>query len=221
MKRSIRYPTATLLATGVLLALVTPALQAQPIYRIIGPDGRVIFSDQPPAANGKTTVLGSGGRADSSSASGALPFELRQIASRFPVTLYSGDNCAPCNNGRALLAGRGIPFAERTVGTPQDGEALQRLSGDTSLPLLMIGGQKIRGFLASEWTQYLDAAGYPASSQLPPGYRNPPPTPLVALPKPAPVEAGQGRADTPSPTLEQPRPAPASNPADNPAGITF
>ena len=220
MKRSIGQHTARRLAIGILSVLAVPVLQAQAIYRITGPDGRVTFSDQPPAPNGKTTVLGSGGRSDSSAASGALPFELRQIASRFPVTLYSGDSCPPCNNGRALLAGRGIPFAERTVTTPQDGEALQRLSGDTSLPFLMIGGQKIRGFLASDWTQYLDAAGYPASSQLPPGYRNPPPTPLVALPKPAPVEAGQGRSDTASPALEQPRP-PASNPADNPAGITF
>lgn len=203
------------------LLVSAPVAQAQAIYRITGPDGRVTFSDQPPPSNGKAAVLGSSARSDSRAATNDLPFELRQSASRFPVTLYSGDSCTPCNHGRALLDERGIPFAERTVTTPQDGEALQRLSGDTSLPFLMIGGQKIRGFLASEWTQYLDAAGYPASSQLPPGYRNPPAAPLVALPKPAPVGSRQDRADTPAPTQDQSLPPPPSSPADNPAGIRF
>ena len=36
---------------------------------------------------------------------------------RFPVTLYTSTNCAPCGAGRTLLASRGIPFSERTVAT--------------------------------------------------------------------------------------------------------
>lgn len=213
----IKHNTARILITSALLVLGVSPLHAQTIYRIVGSDGRVTFSDKPPSSGDQTSALGTGGRAAASdTGSEGLPFELRQIASRFPVTLYSGDNCAPCNSGRALLLGRGIPFAERTVATPRDGEALQRLSGDTSLPFLTIGGQKVRGFLESEWTQFLDAAGYPKSPQLPASYRNPPPAPLLAVPKPAGAAAGAGRA---TPEAERP-PAPVSSP-DNPAGIIF
>ena len=118
-----------------------------------------------------------------------LPYELRQVVQRYPVTLYTRDDCQPCDAGRSLLTTRGVPFAERTVKTNQDNEALQRLTGQNSLPLLTIGSQQVKGFLDSEWTQYLDAAGYPSSSRLPSGYRVPPATPLVAQVPAAPAAA--------------------------------
>src|SRR5690606_9609631 len=111
----------------------------------------------------------------------ALPFELRQVVSRYPVVLYSGNDCAPCNSGRNLLNARGIPYTEKTVTTSEDIEALKRLAGEASLPFLTIGGQRLRGFSDAEWTQYLNAAGYPAQSALPSGYRRAAPSPLVAV----------------------------------------
>ena len=204
----------TLLTIAALLVLAAPALQAQAIYRKVGPDGRVTFSDQPPSSAEKATALSPGGRsASAATGTGALPLELRQVVGKFPVTLYTGDNCEPCNNGRALLAARGIPFSERTVTSSQDVEALQRLSGQNSLPVLTIGGQRLTGFMSSDWNQYLDAAGYPASSQLPSGYRNQPPSPLVASSKPA---------EAPAETAQEPAPPPPPAPTpDNPAGIRF
>ena len=217
MKSTMIQTRSALLAVATLLALAAPALQAQTIYRIVGPDGRVTFSDQPPVSAGKATALSPGGRSASASAataSAAFPLELRQAVSKFPVTLYTGDGCEPCTNGRALLASRGIPFSERTVTTAQDAEALQRLSGQNSLPVLSIGGQRLTGFLSSDWSQYLDAAGYPASSQLPSGYRNPVPTPLVA--PSAPVETPAETAPAAAPP-----PAPPAPTQDNPSGLRF
>lgn len=222
MKRTVIQTRSALLAATALLALAAPSLQAQAIFRIVGPDGRVTFSDQPPAPTEKATALSPSGRAATAAAttSGGLPFELRQIANKYPVTLYTGDGCEPCNTGRAMLTTRGIPFNERTVTTPQDAEVLQRFSGQNSLPVLTIGGQRLNGFWNSEWNQYLDAAGYPPQSRLPTGYRNPPPSPLAPLPKPieAPADAAQANAPAAADTTPLPPPAPA---ADNPAGITF
>lgn len=215
MTRSIRQHPATLAVASILLTLAVSSLQAQPIYRSVGPDGRVSFSDKPPAVNDKATALGADGRNESPAAS-ELPYELRQTVSRYPVTLYSADNCSPCDSGRALLGSRGIPYTERTVNTPQDADALQKLSGDTALPLLTIGGQRLQGYTESEWSQYLDAAGYPKASQLPPAYRPAPATPLVPPPKPIPADT---RPEAARETPPSPR-APAVNP-DNPAGITF
>jgi len=206
---------------ATLLVLASSLAQAQTIYRIVGPDGRVTFSDKAPNNVEKTTTLGAGGRSPLDAAGpGGMPYELRQIANRFPVTLYTGDNCDPCNSGRALLTARGIPFTERTVTTAEDAEALQQLSGgQASLPLITIGGQRVTGFLNSEWTQYLDAAGYPKSSRLPSGYRNPPVTPLAPQPKPQSVAAEEQQAAPVAPVAAPPSVPPAS--PGNPAGITF
>ena len=196
-----------------------PGAQAQTVYRIVGADGRVTFSDKPPVSNDKVTATDRSGRTlDLGGA--ALPFELRQIASRYPVTLYTSANCAPCGSGRTLLGARGIPFAERTVNTPEDAEALGRISGENSLPFFTIGGQKIKGFSDTEWIQFLDAAGYPATSKLPSNYRSAPPAPLVAVQKPNPA----AQADAGSDAAKVPTPTPAArvdNNNSNPAGIRF
>lgn len=205
-------------ALMALAALAMPGAHAQTVYRIVGADGRVTFSDKPPVTADKVTATDRTGKSlDLSGA--ALPFELRQIVNRFPVTLYTSTNCGPCASGRALLSGRGIPFTERTVNTAEDAESLTRISGENSLPFLTIGGQKIKGFSDSEWVQFLDAAGYPATSKLPTAYRNSPATPLVAVQKPAPVAQADASQNAPARATVAP-PAPVDNSA-NPAGIKF
>lgn len=219
--QSKRRPTLAfyaLVATGVLL-LTAGQAQAQTIYRVVGADGKVTFSDQPPAASAKATATAAAGTSMGANAGAALPFALRQVVSQYPVTLYSADNCAPCNAGRALLSTRGIPFTEKTVNSAEDAQALQRISGESSLPFLTIGGQQIKGYSDSEWTQFLNAAGYPQSSALPASYRNPAATPLVAVQKAGtPAPTGAARVVPPAPA--QPS-APAPDPSANPAGIKF
>lgn len=206
------------------LALVSTVLAApvfaQGVYRIVGPDGKVTFSDQPPPQSTPQRSSGaSPSGAVSAGASGSqLPYELRQVSSRFPVTLYTSRECAPCNSGRNLLNARGIPYVEKTVETVQDGEALKRLSGENALPFLTIGGQQIKGYSDGEWTQFLTAAGYPKQSALPSNYRRPAASPLVSTANPAaPGRPAQNSNDAPNVPAEVPvTPAP-----DNPAGIRF
>ena len=201
-------------ATGALLATAT---QAQQVHRIVGPDGKVTFSDRAPEdKKAQSTVLStaSGGAASNP----ALPSELRQIASRFPVTLYTGESCSPCQQARQLLVQRGVPFTERSVNTNDDLDALRRLSGESALPFGTIGGQQLVGFSDAEWIQYLDAAGYPKQSQLPSNYRQPAPTPLVAA---KPVEAAPAAAPKAPARPTPPPPANDGPTPSNPAGIRF
>ena len=194
--------------------------QAQSVYRIVAPDGKVTFSDRAPETS--AAGVSSSARAPASAASaGELPYEMRQVAERFPVTLYTGDNCAPCNSARNMLFQRGIPFTERTVNTNEDIKALQRLSGTNNLPYGTIGGQQLVGFSQAEWMQYLDAAGYPKKSSLPSNYRNSPASPLVAVKTveaapqaEAPAAANPAQRVTPAATTSRPTPS-------NPAGIKF
>lgn len=209
----------TINALVVLAAsLLSPAVQGQTVYRIVGPDGKVTFSDKPPPPASESKVSEANASSGGASASQGLPFELRQVATKYPVILYTGDNCAPCHAGRSMLTSRGIPFSEKTVTTNEDTEALQRLSGDNSLPFMTIGSQQLKGFSDAEWTQFLNAAGYPTSSALPPSYRRPSPTPLVRV---AAAPAAPAASAAPA-TGTNPRPAPRTvQPANNPAGIRF
>ncbi len=212
-------------ALGALLVLAAGIFhstsQAQAVYRIVGPDGKVTFSDQPPPASSKAKVTAAAADGSKGVASASLPFELRGVASKYPVTLYSGENCNPCASARSLLTTRGIPFTEKTVTTSEDAQALQRLSGDTSLPFLTIGSQQLKGFSDAEWTQFLDAAGYPKSSVLPATYRQAAATPLVTVSAP-PAEAPVARRAATRPAADSPDTQVAPPPAaDNPSGIRF
>jgi glutaredoxin len=192
-------------------------VQAQQLYRIVGPDGKVTFSDTPPpaASNAKVTA-GRGGKfaADGPTGNPSLPSELRAVATRYPVTLYTSKDCGPCGNARNMLSNRGVPFTEKLIESNQDIEALQRLSGENSLPFATIGAQQLKGYSDQEWSQYLDAAGYPKTSVLPANFRNPAPTPMVA--RAAPTPAAPVPEAAPAPRAAAPAPAPA-----NPAGIKF
>ncbi|WP_198972446.1 glutaredoxin family protein [Xylophilus sp. ASV27] len=204
-------PTRTPHIAVLLLCALGAGAQAQQVFRIVGPDGRVTFSDRPDApAQARVAPLSPRAGAP---ATAHLPYELKQVADRYPVTLYSTSDCEPCASARALLNARGVPFAEKTVTTPEDSAALKRISGDTSLPFATLGAQQLKGFSSAEWNQYLDAAGYPKQSQLPANYQASAPTPLVArrsAPAPAPAQR------TEAPAAPAPVPAPA-----NPAGIRF
>jgi len=203
--------------SGLVVIMLAGAAFAQPVYRSVDKSGKIVFSDQPPSAGSPAaTAPSSGGNAGSDA---PLPYELRQVVQRYPVTIYTGDDCGPCGSGRSLLIARGVPFDERTVKTPDDIAALQRLSGQTGLPLLTIGSQQLKGFADADWSQYLDAAGYPTSSQLPSGFRNAAARPLVA--QQAAVAPSTGAAPR-SAAAADAVPAPSSEPTpSNPAGIKF
>jgi glutaredoxin len=208
MMRPTLFTTALACAALALAA----STHAQTVYRIVGPDGKVSFSDQPPPPASKakvTTAAPGGGGANNAS----LPFELKEIAQRYPVTLYTGANCSPCASARNLLTARGVPFTERTVNSNEDAAALQSISGDASLPFGTIGSQQLKGFSDVEWTQYLDAAAYPKTSVLPASYKSAAPRPLVAS------KAATEPAKPASPATDA---APAlTAPNRSPTGIQF
>lgn len=190
----------------ILAAVWFTALPAQALYKVVGPDGKITYTDRPPVStDNRVQPVNSGGTVSNDV---ALPFELRQATQRYPVTLYSGADCPPCDAGRQLLRQRGIPFSEKLVTSVDDNAALQRLTGAASLPALTVGAQVVRGWQREEWTSYLDAAGYPKESRLPANFPLGRAEPLTekreSTPAPAP------RPAAPAPTEAPPAPPPAS-----------
>jgi glutaredoxin len=152
-----------------------------------------------------------------------MPFELRRAVENFPVTLYTGLNCTPCDAGKALLSSRGVPFIEKTIDTQADINALKARNLGDQLPVLNVGNRTIKGFETEQWEAALNFASYPITAQLPPAYKNPSATPLVAAPASqtsADPNPAQATSANPTPAPTAPTTTPANN-ANNPAGIRF
>ncbi|MEY4766064.1 MAG: hypothetical protein RI907_2737 [Pseudomonadota bacterium] len=200
--------TAALALVGLMTSLPTPVWA---LYKVVGPDGRVTYTDRPePAA--KASKLRTPDRKGDGTA--GLPYALQQAATRYPVVLLTSQPCAPCQSGRDWLRARGIPFQEMTVNTSEDTQALKRLSGSDQVPVLRVGSQVLSGYQTQEWASYLDLAGYPASAQLPASYVWPEAQPLAGgKPKAADDDA---RANRPSPSAPPP-----FEPEDAPRGFRF
>lgn len=188
--------------------LAFAALAAHAQYKVVDPDGRITYTDRPPAdAAGRVSSLGRGAAAAAATAAdGGLPFELRQIAARYPVTLYTGENCPPCDSARQMLQQRGVPYVERRIDSVEDQQALERLVGGRSIPSLTVGLQPLRGYYVNDWTSFLDAAGYPRESKLPKTWQPPPVTPLTERTPPragAPASAPTARATPRAPAAPE------------------
>lgn len=205
------------LLCGLLLAGACASAAAQ--YKVVAPDGRVTYTDRPPAdASLRIIEIGRKPQAAEPAPTSPLPAELQRTASRFPVTLFSAASCAPCDSGRELLRQRGVPYTERQIVSNDDVAALERTVGGRTVPSLTVGGQALRGYSAADWTSYLDAAGYPRESRLPRGWSAPAPTPLVARTT-GPVAAAAPDAPPAAPAAT---PVASDTGADgNPSGIRF
>ena len=168
------------LTSLAMVCLFSDNASAQ-LYKWVGADGKVTYSDNPPPAGAKQlSTKASGGE----SSGVPLPEDLAAAVSKNPVTLYTGATCAPCNEGRTLLKQLGVPFSEKTVSSNDDLDKLKKVSGETQLPLLVISNSKFRGFNHADWRVALSSAGYPETNKLPKTYRYPAAEPAAPAPPP-------------------------------------
>lgn len=208
------FATVATLAALAVLATASSQAGAQQLYKWVGPDGKVTYSDTAPPSTAKQierkpiTVGNAGG--------GDLPFELREAVKINPVTLYAGPNCVPCDAGRALLTTRGIPFSEKTVTTNNDMAKLREIGGDLRMPLLVVGRSRQSGYEESTWADALTQAGYPETSRLPKTYRPQPAQAAAPLPPAKPLAPADSEQTAAIPTRSDP--APISN---APPGFRF
>ena len=197
---------ASRLLFPLILFLMCVTAQAQ-VYKWVDADGKVTYSDVPPPKSAVKVETKSFSSSDQSNV--ALPFELAQAVKNMPVTFYSSGKCSPCDDARNFLKQNGIPFAEKTITSNADVEKLNKISGGTQLPVLMVGKTKMTGFNFTDWRSSLTQAGYPESNTLPADYQFPAPQPA------APIVAAPTNTNTTQ------TPTPSEQPARDPNGFQF
>ncbi len=176
---------------AALLLLCAGVAGAQ-VYKWVDEKGVTHYSDMPPPPSTSPKTKVELKSFDTGSGSVELPPELAEVARNRPVTLYTTAQCSGCDQARAMLMARGIPFSEKTVNTADDHAALKKAGSAGQLPLLLVGRSKQIGFEQNTWDVLLSDAGYPTEKILPPTYRYAAPAP--AAPPPPPSPEAQARA---------------------------
>lgn len=212
MTSSLRRCVRPALAGALLLAMASAGAQ---VYKWVDKKGVVHYSDTPPA-NAPARQINASGSAEPAV---ALPYELARAVRDQPVTFYSTTDCDACDQGRALLRARGIPFAEKTVSTNDDKRQLEQAGSEGKLPLLLVGRAKLTGFETGAWNDALTSAAYPAQSRLPAAWRNPP-AQSAAAPRPPAAPARTAAEEAAARAAAAPAVPPPPRP-DTPPGFRF
>lgn len=146
MKRSMMFLVSVILAGQAMAA---------DMYRWVDEKGRVVYSDQTPPANARNAqiIRKSGAKTD------VVAVEATQDA-KPPVTLYHAACGAPCDQAKALLDQRAIPYTIKDATDPAIAAEIKKLTGAQEVPVLTIGGNVHKGFERTLWSNLLDAAGH-------------------------------------------------------------
>ena len=169
---------AGLILAAVCMALASAPLAAAQLYQWKDAQGRTVYSDQPPPPSIHN--------AQQKSFKGNLievgeSYAVKTAREKNPVTLYASACGAPCDQARQLLTERGVPFSSKDPqASPESQAELQKLTGRLSVPVLVVGSDKIDGFETGQWQAMLDRAGYPKSA--PPGRKPAPQTATTPAP---------------------------------------
>jgi glutaredoxin len=187
---------AIVLAAAVVLSGTAFAAQ---LYRWVDEKGNVEYRDTPPPSTAKKVEQRTtGGRGPDTS---SLPYSVQVAVKNFPVTLWLS-KCGPaCDQAKAHLVKRGVPYTEKDATV--DVDEFTKATGSNEVPVLYVGRTQIKGYLASTYDEALDVAGYP---------RTPPPgSKPTAAAKPAVTAKAEEK-----PAATAPKPASTAKPA--PAG---
>ena len=135
---------------------------ADTMYKSIRPDGKIVYSDRPPAEGRIEKMI-----TFENLPSSALPKEtfsyveqLKRlkasapvVASRESIVLYSATWCGYCANAKAYLADKGISYQEIDIDTSEGKAAFAQAGGGKGIPLLLAGRQRVQGFSSAAYDE--------------------------------------------------------------------
>lgn len=143
------------LAIALLCALAAmPTAFAESLYKSIGPDGRVVYSDRPPATGRIDKILrfkdlpssalpvSAAANLDKMRGAGSASND----AAMGGVVLFSARWCGYCKKAKSYMNGKGIAYQEIDIDTPPGMAAFARAGGGRGVPLLIAGEQRVQGF---------------------------------------------------------------------------
>jgi glutaredoxin len=137
--------------TFFLLAVIFALPAAAELYRWTDAQGHVHYSDTPPPPSIKEIKHIN------------VPSASEPAKSGPPVTLYSGNCGATCDQAAEYLRQRGVPFTLKDASKdPAIAKELKQRTGAQQIPVLFVGESMQTGYSPTVWDKMLEVAGYPA-----------------------------------------------------------
>lgn len=143
-------------------ALAAPNANAQTVYKSVGPDGKIVYGDRPPAEGRVEKTLKFENLPSSALPASASSYveQLRKqrasstvSAPTSGVVLYMADWCGYCTKAKADLAGKGIAYQEINIDTKDGMAAYVQAGGGKGIPLLFAKGQRVQGYSAAAYDE--------------------------------------------------------------------
>ena len=158
-----------IIARFIFLLAATSA-QAETLYKVIGTDGRVTYTDRLPADAKSATALKFADAPVTSLPESVLknqaefakgmqnqPAQAKIIDPSGPTTLFSASWCGYCTQAKVYLRTKGIAFRELDIDTPAGGRAYFEAGGQRGVPLIMADGKRLSGFSTGAYDHFFAA----------------------------------------------------------------
>lgn len=143
----------------LILFLLPVCVQAGTVYKSVGANGQIIYSDQPPA-NGKVdktlnfsdlpatpipgSVVSSRSKLDKNAKSNSSAY--RKVPDSAQPTLFMAQWCGYCKQAKSFLSAKHIRYQEYDIDTDEGVRMMNATGGGKGVPVLLWKGQKISGF---------------------------------------------------------------------------
>jgi glutaredoxin len=132
-------------------------VSAQQIHRWVDADGRVQYTDTPPAGVKSSPVRS---RISSYSGTPVVSGTASAGATRPEIKMYSTDWCGYCRKARDFFARQGIRYTELDVDKSPAARAEYQRMGARGVPVILVGTQRMNGYSEERLAAMLKAAGY-------------------------------------------------------------
>lgn len=128
---------------------------ADTLYKSVGPDGKITYSDKPPSSGNvqkKLTIRNlPSTKLPDSAASKLAQIDNKKAtnnakASAGTVTLYTASWCGYCRQAKAYLASQRINYREVDIETQVGMVEFPQAGGSGAVPLLIAGKESVQGF---------------------------------------------------------------------------
>ncbi len=142
-----------------LWLLALPALtQAETVYKSVGPDGRITYSQDPPSAGKVEKTLSFANLPSTPLPDSVLRYReqleksmgKRLDESAKPrasgATLFMAQWCGYCKQAKRYLAEKGIAYREYDIDTPAGMRAFVELGAGKGVPVMLWNDRKVQGF---------------------------------------------------------------------------
>ena len=157
----------TFLCWFILVFAAISITHAETLYKVVGADGKITYTDQPPADRKSTTALRFADAPSTPLPESVLKYqaalqksmqgrlaEAKKIDVGGSATLFSAAWCGYCTQAKAYMRAKGIGYREVDIDTPDGGRAYFEAGGERGVPLLMADGRRIQGFSAGAYDNF-------------------------------------------------------------------